>query len=348
MTDKKIHQLFAALTPTTEQKKRMYQNIFVQSQVDKNRDSKCTPAQRRYRFAVPVALLLICFTTTAFAATYMGLEEAFFRFLNPVDHKQTQYLSSGAGTVGKQITNENGTLEIRQVIGDRNLTYLLLDFTAPDGTILDAARYRFEHVRISFDQPFYSTGFTVVDDGNTNDNTIRLIMCILTEDSLAGQTVAFTFEDLQAADPLPGIFETVIPGMWETEATLAFQDFSSLYQVDQEVNMFGYQATVKTIAISPISISLQVESEALKEISEAARGLEDIGEHEYLDRYPVTINFADGTSSTTSIFTGLTVSDHLRNQLLTIKTFENAINDKEIASVVFFHTKIPIADTSAQ
>jgi hypothetical protein len=78
-----------------------------------------------------------------------------------------------------------------------------------------------------------------------------------------------------------------------------------------------------TISVSPISISLKIESTSLKEIDKAAGRLKEIGENEYLDNY-------------------LYLGGRNIGRMLTIKTFENVINDKEIASIVFFGTKIPI------
>ncbi|WP_461671255.1 hypothetical protein, partial [Mycobacterium tuberculosis] len=89
------------------------------------------------------AVLMVFMATTAFATTYMGLDEKFMKFLNPVNHEQAEHLSNGAYVVDKQVSNNQGTLHIKQVIGDSNLTFVLMDFSAPMGTVLDGARYRF-------------------------------------------------------------------------------------------------------------------------------------------------------------------------------------------------------------
>lgn len=341
MSDKDINRLFAALTPQSEQKEKMLHNILVQSQNENTRNKGFAPV-KRLRFAILVPVLLVCLTTTAFAAAYMGLDESFLKFLNPVNHEQAQYLSNGAYVVDKQVVKEEGTLTIKQVIGDGNLTYLLMDFTAPEGTVLNAARYRFEHPEIHAGQNYYSTEFKALDDENPNDNKISLVLSIMTENSIAGQTAHFKFKDLQAADPFPGIFETIIPGTWEADFKLDFKEYSTLYTVDQNITMFGYQAVLKTISVSPISISVKIESSSLKEIDDAADKLKKIGENKSMDKFPITINYADGTSETTAIFSGLYLADNISGQILTIKTFENVINDKEIASIVFFDKEIPI------
>ncbi|GAA4850279.1 hypothetical protein GCM10023310_30990 [Paenibacillus vulneris] len=340
MSNIHINRIFEALTPKPEQKEKMFVNILVQSQNENTSHRGFAPV-KRLRSAILAAVLMVCLTTTAIAAAYMGLDEALLKFLNPVNKEQAQYLSNGAYMVDKQVANENGSLTIKQVIGDSNLTYLLMDFTAPEGTVLNAARYRFEEPMINTNQSF-STGFKVLDDGNPNDNKIRLVMSIMTKNSIAGQTLHFEFKNVQAAEPFPGIFETVIPGSWETTFKLDFKEYSTLYQINQDMDMSGYPAVLKTISVSPISISLKIESSSLKEINEAAGRLKEIGKNEYLDNYPITIKYKDGTSETTSIFTGMHLLDYLNDQMLTIKTFENVINDKEIASIVFFDKEIQL------
>lgn len=339
MSNKNINQIFEALTPRTEQKEKSIHNILMQSQVVHKRQRRIPP-MRPVRYAVLATVLMVCVTTTAFAAAYMGLDEAFIKFLKPANNEQTEYLSNGAYVVDKTVENDYGSLTIKQVIGDGNLTYILMDFTAPEGTVLNATRYRF-HTSITTNESFHGTGFEVLDDENPNDNKISLVMNIMTDRSLAGQTVDLKLYDLQAADPFPGIFETIIPGPWETNFKLDFKEYSTFYQIDQSFTMFGYKAILNTISVSPISIALKINSGSLKEINDASRSKE-IGPNEYLDNFPITINYKDGTSETTSIFTGLAKSDLLSNQLLTIKTFENVINDKEITSIVFFDKKIPI------
>jgi hypothetical protein len=114
------------------------------------------------------------------------------------------------------VANEKGTLTIKEVIGDSNLTYVLMDYTAPEGTVLDSTRYRFEYPMITTD---HSTGFMLLDDENPNNNKISLVMKIITKNAIAGQTV--------------------------------------------------------TISVSPISISLKIESTSLKEIDKAAGRLKE-------------------------------------------------------------------------
>ncbi|MFB9274220.1 hypothetical protein [Cohnella cellulosilytica] len=346
MSENRIKRLFDGLAPTDEQKERMYRSIVAHSGSENAKHSPGAPA-KRIRLAILAAVLMVLLTTTAFAAGFGGLDAGFLRFLSPSSPEQADDLSNGAYAIDKQTSNENGTLIVKQAIGDGNLTYILMDFIGPENVVLDAARYRFENPNTTTDESFHGTGFELLDDGNPDDNKISLVMSLMTENSLQGQTARFRFTDLQAADPYPGLFRTVLPGEWEVSFKLDFKAYSSVYRPDKRINLYGYEAVLKSVSVSPISIALKVESKFLKEIGEASGERREIGPNQYADEYPVTINYKDGTSETTGIFTGLRLSDLLSSRMLIIKTFEQVINDKEIASVVFFGVEIPLADRSA-
>lgn len=343
MSNKNINRLFDAFTPKIEEKEKMFHKILVKSKEDESKKHKGYTLARRFRPAVLAAVLMVCLSTTAIAAAYMGLDEMFMKFLNPVNHEQAEYLSNGAYMVDKEIKNKNGTLKIKQVIGDSNLTYIFMDFSAPEGTVLDAARYRFSDNDISTKQNFHNVGIEVLDDGNQNDNKISLVLSVMTKNSLAGSEIHLRLKDLQAADPFPGIFTTVIPGNWKTDFKLDFKEYSTPYEVNENISMFGYGAVLKSVSVSPISISLKVEGSSMDEINKAAGSFKSIGPNQYLDDYPITIKYKDGTSETTSLFKGMHLTES-GTRLLTIKTFENVVNDNEIASIVFFDKEIPITN----
>lgn len=343
MCSKHINDIFAALTPCEEQEDRLLQRIWQKSK-DMSQENRGSFSISRLRPALTAALITICLiTTTVFAASSMGLDIGFFNFLKPADEKQAEYLANGAYVMDKQVTNKSGTLDIKQVIGDGNLTYILMDFIAAEETPLTMSRYRFANNDFNAGQNFYSVDFISLTDENTADNKISMIMRVMTKKSLAGQKVNLKLTDLQGAESSTGAFDTIIPGEWKTSFLLDFQEYSSDYPVNQEITMFDYAATVKNISISPISIAIKIESPFLEKISEASKQDLKIEEKEHLDNYPITINYKDGTSETTTTFSGMYLAEYGLDEMLNIKTFENVINDKEIESILFFGTKINIA-----
>ncbi|MFF2479976.1 hypothetical protein [Paenibacillus sp. NPDC058071] len=338
-----INRLFEALDPTDEQKNKMLARLMRQNQNQNNaaRSRGIFVNAKRLRPAIWVAVIMAFLTTTGFAAAYLGLDEGFLKFLKPANHEQAKYLSNGAYVINKRVTNKQGTLTIKQVIGNSNLTYILMDFTAPKGTVLDAARYRFLENDMTIKESYRSTGYEVVPNENRAENTISLVMTIVTKNVIAGQNIHFKLKDLQAAEPYPGEYKTIISGDWETDFKLDFKDYSTQYEVNKAVSMFGYRAILKTISVSPISIALVVESRNMKEIDKAAGPLKEVGPNQSLDYYPITIKYQDGTSETTDLLKGIHLTEN-GTQLFTVKTFEQVINDKTIASIVFFDREIPI------
>lgn len=345
-----ITRVSEILEPTEEQKERILNNILYKYKTnDKVKNSRRI---KNFKPALAAALMVLClFTTTAFAAAYLELDIQFLNFLNPSSPEQAEYLANGAYVVGKKVKNKDGTLEIKQVLGDSNLTYILIDFTVPENIILNADRYRFDSsVDVDNYNGSYGIGFTKLEDENPEDNKISMIMTLNTERSLVGEKIKLDFKGLEGASNLPKtfeeanmlndedqIFKTVIKGNWSTYFTLDFKDYSKTYKPNSKVMAYGYEATLKSIAISPISITVKFESPFTKEINEAAP-FEQVEYNTYLDDFPVKINYKDGSQETTTYLSGMALGNYLSNITMSIKPFKKMINDKEIESIEFFDT----------
>jgi len=313
------------------------------------------PMKRLRPIAMAAVMAFCLITTTAFAAAHLGLDIKFLNFLNPSSDEQAEYLASGAYVVEKQVKNKNGILEIKQVIGDSNLTYISMDFIAPEGVVLNAERYRFDcNVDVNSYSGPYGIGFTKLEDENPNDNKISIIMALHTEKSLIGGDIKLKLRELEAAGPLPKTFEeaatvdpkaqvfkTVVKGSWDTSFKLNFKDYSRTYEPNSKLMLYGYEATLQSIAVSPISITIKFSSPFTREIHEASP-FEQIEYDTYLDEFPVTINYKDGSKETTRYSSGMMVGDYLSNTTVSIKIFDKLINDKEIESIEFFNVVIPI------
>ncbi len=338
MDKKVVNRISEILEPTEEQRERMFSNILERHRNESAQKRDFTP-MKRLKPALAAVMVFCLITTTAFAASYWGLDIKFLNFLNPSSDEQAEYLANGAYVVDKQVKNKNGTLNIKQVIGDSNVTFILMDFTAPEGTVLDKAHYSFEDMYIDMDaySGFYGYGIISLKDENSNDNKISMVMPIKTDESLMGQKAHLGFTDLIGSDTKPGEFTTAVSGEWKASFKLDFRNLSTDYQVDKPIKMVDYDATIKTISISPISVTLKIGGPFMKEIineyNNSYSGFDS-------DQYPITINYKDGSSETTTrIFNGLISAE---DDLVVIKNFENIINDKEIKSITFFDTEIPI------
>lgn len=343
VTENHLQELFKALEPQKAHKDKLFQDLA--AKIDSHASRQRRPMLwRQARSVMTAALIIVCMAaTTAYAAAYMGLDWKLLRFLNPANSEQEIYLENGAYVVDETAANENGTLEVKQILGDSNLIYILMDFTAPEGTVLNADRYRFHS---HLDRPGSNSagyGYTLLDDEDANDNKISLVLTYLSDNIIPGSPVTLQVNDLEAADAFPDNFETVIPGSWETKFDMNYKDLSTTRLVQQKLSLYGYEATLSSISISPISVTLKVSSEHAKEISEASsRAMKEVGPNEYLDNYPITINYQDGTSEKTTMFTGLSSGDLIKNEITIIKTFTPIIKNKEIETIAFFDAVIPV------
>lgn len=343
MNNKNIKELIKALTPKQEYRENMFYEI-IEKNKNENKKKVYIEPTKRFRPAILTTMVILLLTTTALATVYLGLDAKFLSFLKPSSNEQAEFLANGAYVVDKQISNKNGTLDIKQVIGDSNLTYILMDFTAPEGTVLDASRYRFGDTNFDLGSGWQSTGFSLINDENPGDNKISIVANIMTKNSVMGEKLSLKLANLQGADPFPGEFKTVINGTWKTSFRLDFKECSTINHLNKNISMFGYDAMLKSVSVSPISISLKIESPSIKDIDKASGGLKEVGLNEYLDNYPITINYKDGTSETTTIFTGMCVREFVLEETTIIKTFDNVINHKEIESIEFFDTIISLSN----
>lgn len=292
--------------------------------------------KRGFKPAVVVVSLLLCLIIpiSAYAITY-HLDAAFLAFLKPNGDEQIQYLANGAYEVNKKVSNKKGTLEVRQVLGDEHLTYILLTFTAPKGTVLDAARYRFDPESTMLDikgyHSSYSVGYQLIDDGNVNDNAITLAMTISSERSLQGKMVTLDFHNLCEAGPLPDRFKPAIEGRWKVSFPLYYKNMSTTYEINKPIAIEGHKVQLERISISPVSVNIEMTGSNMKKISEN-RGKRH---QDVFDQYPVTLVHKDGSIfTTTDDNSSLFSSMNDGNRFTSTKSFNEVIDMTEVQSIL--------------
>lgn len=329
MNGKQINASFEELSPSAEQTERMYRNILRMKHVSAGQRRRA-PA----RAAIVAVMICLCTATAVFAIAY-HLDSGFLRFLNP-NPEQAEYLANGAYVVNRTVSNKNGTLEVKQVLGDEHLVYILMDFTAPKGTVLNAVRYRFEPVRTDFEIKDHNSahgwGFELIDDGNPMDNKISLIMSINSEYSVQGKKLSLALENLEAAGPFPDVFETVVSGTWRLSFPLNFQNVSASYEINRPVNLYGGMLTLERVTISPVSVNLYITGEGIGRMVETSRE-----QTELFDVIPVTLVFADGsTFTTTDENSDLFALAKERTRITSTKSFHQVMDSAQVKSVIIF------------
>lgn len=324
-------KLSEALDPTTEQKERMLSAILAKS---RNAEKRGMTVVKHFKAVLVAAAIACCLFTTAFAVTVFGLDAKFVSFLKPTSDERSEYLANGAYVVDKQISNKYGTLEVKQILGDENTVYILMDLTAPDGTVLDAERYRFDPIRSDYSTRLgevYGSAFIKAEDDDPSDNKISLIMLIGSEHTMAGETMTLHLEDLYASyDQVSNIPETIaVPGEWNISFPLDFKNLSRSFDIDRPIALYGGSFQMETVSVSPLSISLTITGDLRT----------GIGDNKDLDiAFPVSLVFDDGSILTATCDTAQ-VSAHAsytNNKLTITQRFHQVIDSDQVRSITIF------------
>ncbi len=292
---------------------------------------------RTMLIAAAVAACLMA--TTAFAAKVAGLDRRLLEFLGAGERAEA--LIAGAQVVDKTVKNAGSSLTVREVLGDRDNMYILLNFTAPEGTVLDAYDYRFRDDYLSFDtgDDWYSSGYTKLEDADSRDNSLDLVLQVKTDGISAGGTMTLEMADLESAAGYGEPYVPVdLPGTWKVSFPLEYTDCSrSRSGMWEAVSLYGQEAAVTEVSVSPLSVTVKGGSETMDEVVEAARAAGVEG------WFPVTLRFKDGTRFTTNREAGDSLTSLTgRSDFYTNWTFHKVIDPEQVESIEFFGVSIPM------
>ncbi len=143
---------------------------------------------------------------------------------------------------------------------------VLIDFTAPEGTVLDQDYYAFDRnvsatSRDGVKMDTYGIGWEVLPS-NTENETGRHVAILMTIQSLNGE---FNFLGAKVKLTLNGLYrdnwgeELVVPGRWSCTFTLPETDPGRLCTVDEPVEIEGKNAVLTTFYVSPLSLTCEIK-----------------------------------------------------------------------------------------
>ncbi len=247
------------------------------------------------RAALIAAAVAACLmVTTAFAARITGLDRRLLEFLG-AGERQAETLVAGAQAVDKTAMDAGSTLTVREVLGDRDNVYIFLNFTAPEGTVLDAYDYRFRGDHLSFDarNNWYSNGYTKLEDADPADNSLDLVLKVTTDGIYADGTMTLELSELESAAGYGEPYVPVdLPGTWKVSFPLEYTDCSrSRSGMWEAVSLYGREAAITEVSVSPLSVTVKG---GVRTMGKAAKAT---GAESW---FPVTLRFKDGTQFTTS------------------------------------------------
>ena len=305
-----------------------------------NNNMTKTKKRRLLQKAVGVIAAAAMLCVFAMAASTV-LDGRLLEFLGVTTAEQAESLIAGAQVVNQTVEDAGSTLTLREVLGDQDNLYLLLNFTAPEGTALDAYDYRFQEDTVTLDtqSDWKSIGYTKLEDDDPRDNSLDLVMRITADSISRDGTMALRLGNLEASSGYGEPYVPLdIPGEWELSFSLRCADSSFAWETQTPVTLYGQEALVTEVSLSPLSVTVKGNGGAMEEVVEAARssGVQGF--------FPVTICFRDGTSLTTSGEAGDGYTTLVQNErnFYTNWTLHQIINPDQVDHLIYGDTVIPV------
>lgn len=235
-----------------------------------------TKRRGRLRTTAVLAAVIAILCCMAAAAAALGLDQRLTKYFGATA-EQEELLSTAAVPMNIVKRDSGAVMRIEQVIADRYCAAVLIDFTAPDGTVLDQDYYAFDRIvsatsRDGVEMDTYGIGWEVLPS-STEDETGRHATILMTIHSLKGE---FNFIGAKVKLTLNGLYrdncleELAVPGRWSCTFTMPETDPGRLCTVNEPIEIEGKNAVLTTLYISPLSLTCEIKkgTDDLKETVE--------------------------------------------------------------------------------
>lgn len=295
-----------------------------------------------------IAAVIFAFAITAYSTAYFIWDEQLLNYFNP-NQEQKEQLDVAGQNVDKSVTLNGLTFEIKQVIGDKYEVYVLCDITAPEEIILNND-YIFECIEFKINNLFSninsfsgSYGHDIIDDGNPNDNKQTYIFRINstdtgTDNGLNGKSATLSLHNLGYWKMNEGmVFEQVIEGVWEITWKIDYTDISKNIEVNKPTQIFDGASTLKSINISPLSVTSKIEGKSIKKYDDMCRA-NDLDRFKYDISDIISVILKDGTKLESA---GIG-SGNDKDKFTITFMFKNIVDIENIESVIIGDLTIPI------
>lgn len=236
-----------------------------------------------YRGLVAAVAAISLLVGAVGAVSLAGVSPAFRELFGITDDAQAQQL--GAEQLNLVFEDQNGSgasITVKEVVKDQERVYVLLDFTAPAGVALpipeetadgrnfwlgeeegdcSAAFYGDEACTQRVDPRSWGWGFRAVDDTDTTDQVIPLMLQITCDETLPEEATLLRVTHLSNLWALEDGKETrVLSGMDFTLA-IPIETTAEIYSFEGRcgVNLNGVTlATAENLTISPVSVAMDL------------------------------------------------------------------------------------------
>lgn len=181
--------------------------------------------------------------------------------------------------IGKSVENHGWTVAITDCVGDNLDLYLGLELTAPEGTVLGEGEYQFGNSPGDIDLTFPDMergrdtwGIRQIPDDDPTDNKLNFMLhsgTYFPGESYNGQRMQLKIYDLCKAwydvERQERIEDPVCNGAWDFgEITVDLPHSTIHLEPNVPVTTLDVEATITEVMVSPISVLVRIEGDALK------------------------------------------------------------------------------------
>ena len=259
MAYEELKRVLDQVRPTRDREEAMLEDLLREHEERMNGPMK----KRRIlpRFAALAAVAALMATTCAFAVV-TGLDQRLLGYFGGTPEQEV-LLSPAAVAVDRRIKDQGSTLHVRQVIADRYSAVILMDFTAPEGTVLDGDYYTLWttlHGKTADGAALSSwgSGWTLLEDGDPGDNRITLLYRVDFIDgdgNALGTTLTLDFEGLYSDNVRENC---VVQGHWKCKVTLPEADPGRYVTPEAPIEIGENEVTLTSLYLSPISLAWEL------------------------------------------------------------------------------------------
>ena len=258
MTSHDLNRAFEAFAPTAEQEQAMLDRLLTEQK-------EVRPVNRIKKMTVVLVAAALLLMACAFTMA-TGLDQSIVEYFKG-EPEDASLMSAGIVPVEQSHTYDNGwTVEIKQVLMDRNSITALVELTAPEGVVpeLEYRIFDMEPVITNAQGEGLLLGGMPrgipLEDPDPEDNQA---------------TILWSYDVLLGVEEMWGGSFTLIPRQffwstkegpvqfsdgWSCTGTLPSEDAGLLYRMDEPFSLEGKELGLKSIYISPIRFVFTLEA----------------------------------------------------------------------------------------
>jgi len=235
--------------------------------------SRCLPAGAKRIAAIAAVVCLL--VTGAVAA---GVASPTLR--NQLFGESAGYEQNSV-FIGKSVENNGWTVTITDCVADDVDLYMGLEVTAPEGVIPEEGSYQFgkgpgdSDLDLTFpdmEGGRDTLGIVQLPDSDPTDNKLEFMLHsgnMWTEESYNGQKMRLKIYNLCRyyfdVEKQETVYIPACGGVWDFgEMTMDFPDSTIRLEPNVPVTTLDVEATITEVTVSPISVKVRIEGEALK------------------------------------------------------------------------------------